>query len=171
VHPEVGRQATDWLDRAGVTSKTEFRLLWLAIVLNNAKANLWSGPGKENVSINSFCSALQRWTKELGDGTMTIADYRSKLAKSGVSSRKGKKVVAKALALVDAATVQAVSDELKVTEIVNEVFRHCIMPLEIDVKSGATANDCSQLLFEIYHGVSPIEEARLALLKLLGVPH
>ncbi len=170
VLPEVDEQVTHWILRHGQFSKTEFRLLWLASVLNNIKSNLWMGPGRENISINSFCSALKGWNDDLDSGRMTIDELLFKLRSSGVSSTKGREAAALAIAIITAANAKAHLDHQgKVTEIVNEIFRRCIMPLEVDVKKGAVMNPASEQLFMIANGVGDLGQAFAALRSFMGI--
>jgi hypothetical protein len=171
VPAEVGEQITQWIIRSGQRfSKTEFRLLWLACALNNVKQNLWYGPGRENVSINSFGGPLKKWVEALDMGHISIADLDAKLAKSGVSSGKGKKIVALARGIIAAECAKPISYLEKVNRIVNEIFGQCIKPLEVDVKPGGVAHESSELLFQIANGAGDLGQALDALRKFLRFP-
>jgi len=171
VPAEVSEQITQWILRSGVRfSKTDFQLLWLACALNNVKQNLWLGPGRENVSINSFAAPLKKWVESLDMGQISIADLDAKLAKSGVSSSKGKKIVKLARAIIAAECAKPVSDLQKVNCIVNEIFERCIKPLEVDVKPGAVAHESSDLLFQIANGAGDLGQALAVLRKFLRIP-
>ena len=148
----IDDEANKMLKRAG--SEEEHNVLWLATVLNSSRSNLWLGPAKENISINTAGYHLHRWTDELDAGELDLLEYRDKVFHAQFASEKAQYVKSAILRILDEAKGQA--DPL--TYAINRIKHEAVSILEIDLRHEVERNDSPHHLqiYQIAHGVGDL---------------
>jgi hypothetical protein len=153
--PAIDQQARAIADREAAGGSVAWRIIWLAVVLNNVPHNLWLGAARENISINTFSGHLTRWTDSLRGGAIDLATYRGHIAGYGSTAPMVRRAVALLLAEIDEAS--AGEDRGSGHLIVNEYVRRTIRPmLEIDPHRGAAINPMQLFLYEFGEGALAI---------------
>lgn len=154
--PEVARQSTEIALAQVGGDGVEFRLLWLAIMLNNVPHNLWLGAARENISINTMVGHLTRWTTRLRDGTLSVAGYRTRVAGYAAGSPMARQAIASILAETDDATVRYPGDAHLV---IYDQFTRVVLPsLEIDPMRGQQVSPLQLFLYEAGEGAVVIND-------------
>lgn len=157
VDPEIARQATDIAQREAGEDGVEFRILWLAIVLNNVPHNLWLGAARENISINTLAGFIVRWTDELRAGDISIAVYRDRLTRYNAGSPMARRIIQQLLHEMDQphVTEPPETSHLAIYEIVQREIRP---QLEIDPRRREHISPLQLFLYEAGEGAVVVEE-------------
>lgn len=166
VSPAMAAEADKYL-RNYRGSAADHKILWLAIVINSARSNLWLGPSKENISINSSAYHLKNWTRQLDNGELSLPEYKAKVAKAKFGSAKARKAQSLILAIIAKAATEADPK----TYIIQNVHLQCLSMLEIDLPDEAERESAPHHLriYEIAHeigGLGDRERIIEALLEL-----
>jgi len=145
---------------------TQMKILWLGIVMNSAKKNLWLGPSKENISINTVVAHLKRWTHELDTGVLDLAAYRAKVGGAQFGSQKAKEVQQDILAIISETAAMPPAEALG--HVVQNVYKRALSKLEIDLKNEAERAQAPHHMrfYEIAHGIGGLSD-RLQLIRAL----
>jgi hypothetical protein len=144
---------------------SDHKILWLAIVINSARSNLWLGPSKENISINSSAYHLKKWTKQLDDGTLSLPEYKGKVAKAKLGSAKAKKAQALMLKIITEAATEADPK----TYIIQNIHLHCLSMLEVDLPDEAERESAPHhmRIYEIAHDIGGLADRERIIEALL----
>jgi hypothetical protein len=131
VPQKIAEEAHGVLDKSDAAA-ADRPMLWLGLVVNSAPRNLWLGPAKENISINSAASALKRWIAQLQNGTIRLAEFEAKILGAKFNSRKAQAVQAAVLQIIK----ESVGKDDPVQFIGAEVQRRALSRLEIDLPAA-----------------------------------
>jgi len=157
VDPTIARQAADIARREAGDDGVEFRILWLAIVLNNVPHNLWLGAARENISINTLAGFIVRWTDELRAGDISLAVYRGRLTRYNAGSPMARRIIQQLLHEMGQpyVTEEPETSNLVIYEIVQREIRP---QLEIDPRRREEISPLQLFLYEAGEGSVVVDE-------------
>lgn len=155
--PDIARRSAEIAGSVVPMDGPDFRILWLAILLNNVPHNLWIGAARENISINTMVGHLRRWTEDLEHQRTTVADYRANVARYAAGSAMARRAIASILAEIDGPLV-AEHPGMAHLMIVEHVRRTVLPTLEIDPMRGEEISPLQRFLYEAGEGMVAIGE-------------
>lgn len=124
-----------------------FKIIRLAVILNNIPSNLWSGAAKENISINTLVGYLSDWMAQLDAGRMRVSELRVKLVSYRAGAPKARRAIEKLVAQLDEDVEEYGADARRT---IYEYFQRSIRPeLEVDTQGGREMTPNQLFLFEM----------------------
>jgi hypothetical protein len=146
VRRDVREEVDDILKRSGAAA-SDRPMLWLGLVVNSAPGNLWLGPAKENISINSAASALKRWIAQLRVGTIDLPTFRDKVAAGSFNSRKAREVQAQISAIIR----DSAGKKHRTRYVIEMVEKTALSRLEIDLPPAEEERGVSAHHLQIFN--------------------
>lgn len=170
--PGIAEQAATIALREAGQDGVEFRIIWLAVVLNNIPHNLWLGAARENISINTLAGFIVRWTDELRDQAITMEVYRDRLQRYNAGSPMARNVIRQLLHEIAQPHVTELGGDAR--RAVWEIVQREIRPqLEIDPRRHQGVSDLQLFLYEAGEGavvINDIDHIGRALLAFVEAP-
>ena len=153
---EVVEEAQKVVRASQVASLIEQKILWLAVVLNSSPSNLWLGPAKENISINSAGSHLARWTQDLDAEDIDLDTYHAKVKSAQFGSAKARHVRGLILQIIS----EARAEDDPITFTVQRVKHDALSQLNIDLRNEAERHDAPHHLriYQIANDVGGLDD-------------